>query len=51
VYVGPPTKLAGGPITIHFDPVNDFHHQMEITTLPPKQSKTIKGSNAQTASA
>lgn len=45
-----PQKLGGGPITIYFDPVGDFHHQMEINSLPPNRSGTIKGGNSATSS-
>jgi len=48
--VSKPQKLGGGPITIYFDPTNDVHHQMEINSLPPSRSATIKGGNATTAS-
>lgn len=49
-YVSKPQKLAGGPITIYFDPDGDVHHQLEITSLPPNQSKTIAGGDATTSS-
>ena len=47
--VDPPSKLAGGGITIHFDPSHDpnNHHRMEITTLPPQPSNIIGGPNPQ----
>jgi hypothetical protein len=48
--VSKPQKLASGPITIYFDPTKDVHHQMEINSLPPGRSATIKGGNAATAS-
>jgi hypothetical protein len=48
--VSKPQKLGGGPITVYFDPVNDVHHQMEINSLPPSRSSTIKGGNPRTAS-
>ena len=38
-----PTKSVGGPITIYFTPTNDNGHKMEISCLPPYNSKTIKG--------
>jgi len=49
VSVSKPQKLSGGPITIYFDPVGDVHHQMEINSLPPSRSTTIKGGNAATS--
>ncbi|HET6325750.1 MAG TPA: hypothetical protein VFG04_13810 [Planctomycetaceae bacterium] len=44
-HVSNPQKLTNGPITIHFDPKNDYHHQMEINSLPPRYSSTIKGND------
>lgn len=44
-YISAPQKLVGGPITIYFDPKGDEHHQMEINSLPPSHSKTIKGAD------
>ncbi|HZZ79537.1 MAG TPA: hypothetical protein VFE62_13530 [Gemmataceae bacterium] len=38
----PPQKLQGGPITLHFTPDGDYYHQMEINSLPPARSKSIK---------
>jgi len=48
--VSEPQKVGGGPITIHFTPKDDVVHQIEINSLPPNPSKTIKGDNTTTAS-
>ena len=45
-----PTKTVPGEIAIHFDPVGDVPHGVTIDSLPPRVSKTIRGSDVTTAS-
>ncbi len=47
----PPTKVAGGSIEMHFDPVGDEKHKLEISSSTANPSQTIKGANAATTSA